>query len=108
MEFAPEIISSLKHYVYLYRDPDTGDIFYVGRGQGNRAFDHLKDAGETRKAEVIRRLAFSGKSPVIEILRSRMSKNEAKLVEAAVIDLLGLKQLTNNMRGNHEGTMPKI
>ncbi len=108
MEFAPEIISSLKHYVYLYRDPDTGYVFYVGRGKGNRVFAHLKDAGETRKVEVIKRLALSGKSPIIDILRSGMSENEAKMVEAAVIDLLGLNQLTNNVHGNHKDTMPRI
>ena len=108
MEFRPETWPSLKHYVYLYRDPDTGFVFYVGRGQGNRAFDHLKDESETRKVEVISRLAAAGKSPVIDILRSGMSEDQAKLVEAAVMDLLGLNQLTNSARGNHDGTMGRV
>jgi hypothetical protein len=27
-------------YVYLLRDPRTGEIFYIGKGRGDRAFQH--------------------------------------------------------------------
>jgi hypothetical protein len=44
------------HYVYLYIHPKTDNIFYVGRGKGNRAFQHLKDEAETEKTAIIKEL----------------------------------------------------
>ena len=108
MKFPPEIIKELKNYVYAYRDPDTGVIFYVGRGQSNRAFDHMDDASETRKTEIILRLRKSKKHPIIDILRYGLTKDDAALVEAAVIDALGMTQLTNQTRGCHDKSSGRI
>src|SRR5713226_3424238 len=47
-EFSPKFIEKLGYYVYLYIDPRDSTIFYVGKGQGNRAFSHLSDASESR------------------------------------------------------------
>lgn len=41
-EFSKETLSKIGYYVYLYSDPDTKEPFYVGKGKGNRVFNHLK------------------------------------------------------------------
>ena len=45
--FSPEVSDKLEYYVYRLIDPRNGDTFYVGKGKGNRVFDHVK--GEVGK-----------------------------------------------------------
>jgi len=103
-EFPFEVIERLKYYVYVYVDPADGAPFYVGRGQGNRAFDHLYEAGETAKLARIAAIRGRGQQPRIELLRYGLTETEAALVEAAAIDLLELGALTNRVRGHHPAT----
>ena len=42
--FSPETIEKVGHYVYRLIDPRNGNTFYVGVGQGNRVFEHVKGA----------------------------------------------------------------
>lgn len=42
-QFSKEVITKLKYYVHIYSDSETGEIFYVGKGIGNRVFSHLTD-----------------------------------------------------------------
>jgi len=44
VEFPLEVIEKLDNYVYRLEDPDSGETFYVGRGKGNRVFQHLFQA----------------------------------------------------------------
>jgi len=98
--FSSTTSKSLKSYVYLYLDPRDGSVFYVGKGQGNRCFSHLSDTRDTKKVEYILDLRKLGHEPKIEILRHGLSGTEALQVESAVIDLLGLDQLTNRVLGH--------
>lgn len=41
--FSQKTIEELNYYVYVYSDPDTHKPFYVGKGKGNRVFNHLTD-----------------------------------------------------------------
>jgi len=43
-EFSPAVVEALGYYVYLLKDPETDKVFYVGKGTGNRIFQHLKEA----------------------------------------------------------------
>jgi len=100
--FAPHIHEKLKYYVYIYRDPRNDEIFYVGKGKGNRAFSHLKDTSEKRKSIRLAEIAKAGKKPIIEILTHGLESEETALkVEAAIIDLLESDILTNEVRGHH-------
>jgi len=45
--FSQKTIEELGYYVYVYSDPDTHKPFYVGKGKGNRAFDHLYSEGDS-------------------------------------------------------------
>lgn len=49
---------------------------------------------EKKKLEKIAEIRHSGKEPRIEILRYGLSDSEARLVEAASIDLIGKAKLT--------------
>ena len=66
--FTPQIQDIIKYYVYLYTDPRTGEIFYVGKGKGNRTFSHLKDLADSEKSQRIREIQSEGLEPKIEIL----------------------------------------
>lgn len=107
-QFSPAIIEALGYYVYLLVDPDSKDIFYVGKGTGNRVFQHLGEAmlEETNSAKVnrIREIQASGREPHHIIHRHGLTEKEAFEVETALIDLiqvLELSDLTNIVGGHH-------
>jgi uncharacterized protein len=96
----PEVAHRLGYYVYLYVDPRNGKPFYVGKGQDQRILAHLSAAGETRKAKVLAELAELAMAPHLEILAHALPSEEMALrIEAAIIDLLGLDDLTNLVSG---------
>lgn len=100
--FSQKVSEKLRYYVYLYIDPRNGRPFYVGKGKSNRAFSHLKMVTATTKVKILRELAKLGHEPRIEILKYNLTEKEAILVEAATIDLLGLKKLTNQVHGHRK------
>jgi len=108
MKITGEIAKILKSYVYVYIDPRNGKPFYIGKGKGNRLFSHLKDQSDIEKVAQIAEIRHSGKKPRIEILRYGLSDSEARLVEAASIDLIGKAKLTNRVSGYHEGSFGRI
>lgn len=96
----PEVADRLGFYVYLYVDPRTDRVFYVGKGVKGRALAHLSETGESRKLRLLRELGEAGLEPRIEILAHALPDEEAAFrLEAAAIDLLGLDDLTNDVRG---------
>ena len=107
-KFPSEVSMQLKSYVYLNSDPRDGKPFYLGKGIGNRAFNHLNDESDTQKVQKIRQIRDAGFEPRIEILRYGLSNNQASLLEAGVIDLLGLTDLTNEIRGQHSSSFGRV
>ncbi len=106
--FSQKTIEELGYYVYVYSDPDTHKPFYVGKGKGNRVFDHLSYDNDSQKVEYIQSLLKAGKEPIIEILVHGVDEETAFKVEAAAIDLIGIENLTNQQRGHHSSTYGKI
>ncbi len=99
------IKENLLHYVYLLIDPRTDNIFYVGKGYGNRINQHLSDALEaktieTKKILTIRAIEQAGLEVKLVILRHKLNSKEAFEVESAVIDLLEKRNLTNIVSGH--------
>ncbi len=105
------IARKLGYYVYLLVNPLNNDIFYVGKGKGNRALAHLKDTAdvEKRKDKIIRQIRAQKEEPRIEILAQGLKNAEtAKRIEAAAIDLLGVSKLTNEIRGLRSSKLPRM
>lgn len=105
--FSPFVIEQLGYYVYLLSDPRTGEIFYVGKGVGNRVFAHAEDAlegeRESDKLDRIRAIRAAGDEVQHELVRFGLNERTAFEVEAAAIELLGLSDLTNVVAGHHVG-----
>lgn len=103
-KLSPSVIEKLGYYVYIYINPLNDSIFYVGKGKGNRVFDHLKNDNESEKVNAIKEIRANGKEPRIEILVHGLSDEETALrIEAAVIDVIGVDNLTNGVRGWQSG-----
>ena len=103
MKFSSSTTARLGHYVYALVDPRDESIFYVGKASANnRAFSHLRIAtGEQKKYERICEIRAAGSEPSVEVLRYALESAAASFeVEAAVIDTLGLENLTNLVRGH--------
>lgn len=99
-------IEKLRYYVYLLSDPRTGKIFYVGKGNGGRINSHLLGAlktntKETDKIKMIRDIQNQGLEVGLDVLRHGLTEKEAFEVESSVIDILGVKNLTNLVLGHH-------
>lgn len=102
-KFDKQITQALGFYVYALIDPFNNNIFYVGKGSGNnRAFDHLKASkAESEKTLRIKEIRLKGQEPSIEILRYGLNSHDSALeVEAAIIDAIGIENLTNIVRGH--------
>ena len=99
-EFPAQIQDKIKFYVYLYIDPRNDEIFYVGKGRGNRAFSHLRQKTASAKNMRIRDIQSDGFQPRIEVLVHGLDdESTSRKIEASVIDLLGIDNLTNIQNG---------
>ncbi len=93
--FPEEVATELKWYVYRLTDPRNGETFYVGKGKGNRIFDHVKGmkddyddyAEYQKKQQRINDIQSAGLEVGYIIHRHGMtSESTAYEVEAALID----------------------
>lgn len=105
----PGVVEQIGWYVYLLMDSRYDhQVFYVGKGHGERCFTHLAEARQTEadlaqgfeKLVRIRDIEASGGSVEIELLRYGLTEIESLVVESVAIDLLGLNQLTNLIAGH--------
>jgi uncharacterized protein len=103
--FPQEVIEKLKFYVYRLIDPRNGETFYVGRGQGNRVFSHVRAELEgdelDNKLKRLREIQLAGFEVAHVIHRHGMDENTAIEVEAALID--AYPGLTNIVSGEGSG-----
>lgn len=91
--FSPYVAEKIGWYVYALRNPLDGRVFYIGKGKGNRIFQHAQDAiaatdGELgSKLDLIHSIHAEGRDVEAFILRHGLpSEKLAYEVEAAVID----------------------
>lgn len=110
LEFFPGLAERLGWYVYALRNPVTGKVFYIGKGMGNRAYQHAKhargasDGIANPKIQEIKAIHRVGREVIVEIVRYEIpDEKTAFLVEAVVIDALTLglpAELSNPIAGH--------
>jgi len=107
-KFPASVAEKLGCYVYALRDPTSDDeIFYIGKGKGDRVFAHARAATKlvadipNAKLDRIRQIHDSGAAVTIEIVRHGLTDREAFEVEAALIDILRLDDLLLNLVDGH-------
>lgn len=110
--FSIAITEKINYYIYCLVDSRNQNIFYVGKGKGNRVFQHAEGAltgkaKETDKISLINEIHQAGGKPLYYILRHNIQDEKQALeYEALAIDLLSLvtpnqKPLTNIQTGTH-------
>ena len=85
-------------YVYHLIDPRDGEVFYVGKGSGNRPESHTIEAKRgvsSMKCDRIRAILDSGSSVQADIVRRFEDEAEAYSFEAYEITRIGRENLTN-------------
>lgn len=90
------------YYVYELIDPRNMKVFYVGKGKGNRAYEHTKKVkrnslykSNKAKNELIQEILHSGNKPIEIIIERYATDQEAVEHEADLISEYGLQNLTN-------------
>lgn len=107
--FSPQCVRALGDYVYCLLDPRKDhlveQIFYVGKGRGQRCFDHLKGGLPKNdldfKKETINEIRKAGHEPKIQIIGHNFeSEHAAFRLESILISLLECTQA-----GGHHGSL---
>jgi hypothetical protein len=109
-KFPAGVAEKLRWYVYRLIDPRNGETFYVGKGQGDRVFQHAKGAlSEGRdedaadlKVQRIKDISAAGLEVAHVIHRHGIDNTQiAYEIEAALID--AYPGLTNRVSGHRTG-----
>lgn len=102
--FTEDVASKIGFYVYRLIDPRDDRTFYVGKGKGNRVFNHARgelnaaaDEELDPKLSTIREIRLAGLEVLPIVHRHGMDEVTAIEVEAALID--AYPSLTNLVRG---------
>ena len=111
--FDEKTIAELKYYVYLLINPETKTPFYVGKGEGNRIFDHLNEAKQgkkgTDKLDQIQAILKKKKTVEHVIVRHGLKDKTAYQIEASLIDTFRFIPTFNDfVSGNIQGGINSI
>lgn len=82
---------------------ETGDVFYIGKGKGNRAQMHVQKytlrQDNSLKADIIRYIQRKGGEVKIRYLAYFEVEQHAFVYESAMIHVYGLHHLANKQSG---------
>ena len=96
-------MSDSTFYVYALKDPTTSPAmpFYIGKGTGTRAYDHLIASDNTRKGLRIKKILAAGNNVLVSVLADSLTEPQAIKLEAELISAFGTEDtggiLTNSI-----------
>lgn len=97
----------MRYYVYELIDPFTGAVFYVGKGQKGRMYQHAVEAIKgvhSKKCDRIRAILSFGAQVKYSVVSRHEDENDALKAEFDRIAEHGLENLTNVVPGGVIGT----
>lgn len=79
------------YYVYSLKDPRVkpAKVFYIGKGTGSRATDHLKKPDETRKGKYIQEILDCDSYPIVAKIVDELTEEQALQIELELISSFG-------------------
>ena len=106
------------HFIYSLFNPANNRVFYVGRGQGSRIWDHFRSAQhlnqetiekrKREKLETINRILEEGYQPcmMVKILARVDNEQEASILESFYIKFIfGVWELENATGGKNQNLL---
>ena len=94
---------SVAYYVYALKDPtrNPAAAFYIGKGTGTRAWDHLVSIDGSAKGDRIRAIQNAGQNVIVAMLAESLTEAQAVKLEAELISAFGTEAtgglLTNSV-----------
>ena len=91
------------YYIYALKDPRTSSArpFYIGKGTGNRAWEHALRIDSTRKGQRVAEIQAGGLEVVTTVLADDLTEHQALKLEAELIAAFGTEDtgglLTNSV-----------
>ena len=95
-------------YVYALKNPmeKPSKPFYIGKGTGNRAWEHQVNIDDSDKGCLIQKIKDAGHNVIHIIIADNLTEQQALKIEAELISAFGIRSqgglLTNRIRPNTE------
>ena len=80
-------------YVYALKDPrqKPAKPFYIGKGTGNRAWEHQAKIDESEKGLLIKEILEASHSVIHTIIADNLTEQQALKIEAELIAAFGIR-----------------
>lgn len=113
-KFHRAVEDKLQSYVYGLFDPrkKKNTPFYIGKGEGSRVFNHVKDAIKNQDKDKTDKLKYSTINKIISegqkvqhlIFRHGLTEQEAFMLESVLISFIDLRKQVDltNLASGHE------